>query len=481
MINRILIRVKVVQMLYSYMLTKSEFKIEALPGNPTRDSSYAHKVYIDLLLLILKMSGYKLSPSDKKLLLSDAGGRNPFEKSLVAASLSKVTEVKELGVKHAKACERFNNCVQSVFDTLSSQAIVEEYFRKRNRTLDMDVTMWCVLLESVLKNNAELLEILRADEDFTNAGLERGFEMAISTLKNYSDTQTSLITAKRNLKASLDQGYLLYHALLWLPVALTDFREHALEEAKEKYLPTAEDLNPNLRYVENKFVSSIRTSPAMEKYFKENPFSLDQDYYLLKSLNDSILASDIYKKYMTGANPDFAEDAEFWREIFRHVIFPSDALAEALEAKSVFWNDDLVSIGTFVLKTIRKTVTSPEHTLDILPEFKDDEDEEFGEKLFTIAVNNFGQYRTMLNECINSNHWDPERLAFMDTVVIATALAEILHFPKIPLVVSVNEYIEIANYYGTPRSGQFVNGVLYAICNKLINDGQLDKHFTPSE
>lgn len=477
MINRVLIRIKVVQMLYSYLLTKSEFRIEGNPEKPTRDNLYAYRVYIDLLLLILKLSGQKLSPSDSSLLMSDADGKNPFAKSVTALSLAKISDIREFGVRYTERLKDFNDVTRSLFDTLMRQSIVNEYSRKRKVDIASDVTLWTTLIDSVFAKDEQLISQFRKDEDFTIAGFHKGINLVIATLNGYSDTQASLIGSKKALEASLDQAHLLYYALLWLPVEITRMRYDNLEAAKDKYLPTSEDLNPNTKFIDNAFVAAIRDSKEMEAFFKANPFSWDTDYFLIKSLLDNILSSETYKKYMAEDSSDFQSDAEFWRDIFRFVILPSDTLAEALEGKSVYWNDDVQTIGTFVLKTIRRSATNPRHELELLPEYKDEEDAKFGADLFTYTVNKFSEYKDMLDSFINSSSWDPERLAFMDTVIIATALAEILNFPKIPLVVSINEYIEIANYYSTPRSGQFVNGVLYAICNHLKDEGKLHKSF----
>lgn len=480
MINRVLIRIKVVQLLYSYLLTKSDFKIEGAPEKQTRDYIYAYRTYVDILLLILKLSGQKLSPGDKALSLANEAGKNPFAKSVVAQSLAKLTDIKELGVKNAERMIRFNDTAEQIFSTLCNQSIVREFAKRRKPELSEDVKMWITLIDGILSVDETLLANMRSDEDFTIAGFQRGLTWAISTLNGYSDTQSSLIGAKRQLQISLQQAHLLYFALLQLPVEITKLQYEQLEAAKEKYLPTSADLNPNTRFVDNAYVATVRESEQMHEYFKENPFSWESDYFLLKNLLDKILESDIYKNYMAEPKTDYIKDAEFWRDIMRLIILPSDVLADALEAKSVFWNDDLYSIGTFVLKTIRRTETSESHQLEPLPEYKDEEDAAFGDQLFSDVVINFDTYSKMIESFVNESNWDPERLAFMDKVIICTALAEIMNFPKIPLVVSINEYIEIANFYSTPKSGQFVNGILYAICNHLQNEGKLHKKFENS-
>lgn len=475
MINRVLIRIKVVQMLYSYLLTKSEFKISGVPDKQTRDNMYAYKVYVRMLMLILKLSGQKLSPGDKALDFNTADGKNLFASSPVAISLVKITDVKELGVKYAEDLAQWSEAIIALHTSLSNQSIVKETAKKRKNVLAADVTMWITLFESIISKDHTILDLLRSDDDFTIAGMERGVAMTIDTLKGYSDTQSTFADAKKSLEDSLDQAHLLYYALMWLPVVLTKMQYDQIEAAKDKYLPTAEDLNPNTRFVENAYVAALRESEQMAKYFKDCPFSWESDYYMLKQLLDKIIGSEIYAKYMDAPSTDYTQDAELWRNLMKSVILPSDTLADILEGRSVYWNDDLLTIGTFVLKSIRRCATAPNHQIELLPEFKDDEDARFGYELFTDTVNHFDEYRQMLDSTIDSGNWDPERIAFMDTVIIAAALSEIINFPKIPLVVSINEYIEIANYYSTPRSGQFVNGVLYSLCNRLIEDGRIHK------
>ncbi|MDE7467198.1 MAG: transcription antitermination protein NusB, partial [Muribaculaceae bacterium] len=201
---------------------------------------------------------------------------------------------------------------------------------------------------------------------------------------------------------------------------------------------------------------------------------------LLKNLLDAIVQSDTYKEYMAQESTDWRTDCEFWRTVMRNIILPSDALAEAMEDKSVFWNDDLDIIGTFALKTIRKFGSENPEKCRFLPQFKDEEDEQFGDRLFAFAIENRETYRGYIDRFI-SRDWDPDRLAFMDIVIMIAAIAEIVNFPGIPLPVSMNEYIEIANAYSTPRSGAFINGILFSVATMLTEEGILHKPLTKPE
>lgn len=275
------------------------------------------------------------------------------------------------------------------------------------------------------------------------------------------------------LEQSMDKSYELYHSLLYLPVELTRLQEIRLDNAKNKYLPTEEDLNPDMKFVENKFVAKISQCEMMQEYLKEIPVSWWNDEVYLRLTLDKILCSDTYQDYMSKTESDLASDCELWRELMRKIILPDENLAEILEEKSVFWNDDIDTIGTFALKTTKRF--SENGYEELLPQFKNDEDREYAEKLFRLSVENQSRYMELIDKFVSKESWDVERLAFMDVVILLVAIAEIENVPSVPTKVTLNEYIEIAKYYSTLKSGQFVNGILNSIINYLKKEGCLSK------
>lgn len=476
MVNRILIRLKVVQLLYSFLLTRSQFNIEDKPVRQTRDSVYAHKLYIAILSLITKLGGQKLLAAEHLPYFADSKGVNPIAKSLLARPLAQQSDLKRQAMDIAEYLAGFDAVIEPLFKEVIDSAVFKDYSRKRTKDLEREVEMWVVLLQTTIANSSALQSYCRKDTDFSLAGYDAAITKVVATLRQFADTRFALVNAKRSLQESLDRAYSLYCDLLWLPVQITRLQEKQLQEAKDKYLPTAADLNPNLRFVDNAYVRKIAESTELEERFKEMPNELADDDFLTKSLLDLILASDAYRKYMEADSTNFEKDADFWRLIMRTVVFPSDALAEALESRSVFWNDDVFVMGTFVLKTMKKIASDPmTEDLHILPQFKDEEDADFGNQLFADTVANTDRYRQLAERFVNGSDWDPERMAFMDLVILLTAIAEICNFPKIPVPVTVNEYVEIANFYSTPRSGQFVNGMLYSIAKYLKQEGVIFK------
>lgn len=279
--------------------------------------------------------------------------------------------------------------------------------------------------------------------------------------------------ALKELRKSLDKAYELYHYLLLLPVELTRLQELRIDNARNKYLPTPEDLNPNMKFVENRFVAKMRQSEMMQEFLKTTPLSWRKNDIYLRLTLDKILNSDIYKAYMETPQSDLASDCELWKDLMKKVIFPDDELCDVLEEESVYWNDDLETIGTFVLKTIRRFADNGYDKL--LPQFKDEEDSRYSERLFRNAAEHESEYMALIDKFVVKDSWDTERLAFMDVVILLTAIAEVENEPSVPTKVTLNEYIEISKYYSTTKSGAFVNGILNSIINYLKKEGLLNK------
>ena len=235
-----------------------------------------------------------------------------------------------------------------------------------------------------------------------------------------------------------------------------------------------EDLNPNLKFVENSLVEEIRKNETVASFVEKNKLSwIQTDPLMMDSLLKAIMNSEIYEEYMADPVSSPVKDAEFWKNIFKKVILENQDFLEYLEDKSVFWNDDLEIMSTFALKTLRRLSEGDRNA--VLDKFKDEEDARFGYDLIRYVLKNKDEYRGYIDEALVEHRWDRDRLAFMDVLVIETALAEILNFPKIPLSVSVNEYIEIAKSYSSAKSGSFVNGLLASVLRNLKENGKLHK------
>ncbi len=284
-----------------------------------------------------------------------------------------------------------------------------------------------------------------------------------------SKDSMTLTTAKKELTKSLDKSYELYNALLKLMIELTDVQDLRLDEAKHKFLPTEEDLNPNMRFVENEFVKRLRAGQTLADFVDDKKINWRDDELFVRLLLDKILRSEEYQEYMEMPKTSLVRDGEVWYQLMKKVVLPDENLLEHLQSMSVYYtDDDLQIMGQFVMKTIRRF--EDEEAQPILPQYKNDDDSKFGEQLFSKAVAEMEENNSYIDQFVKTEKWDVERIALMDRVVMCTALTEIRNYPSIPVNVSLNEYIELAKDYSTPRSGQFVNGILNAVVNKLRAD-----------
>ena len=273
----------------------------------------------------------------------------------------------------------------------------------------------------------------------------------------YQNGGKNLDTAEKELFFSLSKAYDLYNYLLLLMVEVTKQANKRLNAAKNKLVPTKEELFPNTKFVENRFIAQLEVNKQLLEFSNNQKKTWENEADFVKTLCDKILESDIYKEYMASETSSYEEDRELWRKLYKNIIFNNIELDQVLEDQSLYWNDDKEIVDTFVLKTIKRFDEKNGAKQELLPEFKDEEDQDFARRLFRRTILNADYYRHLISE--NTKNWDLDRVAFMDVVIMQIALAEILSFPNIPVSVSLNEYVEIAKLYSTPKSGGFINGL----------------------
>lgn len=460
-------------MLYSYLLTREEFTLEKAPVTTSKDKRYAYKLYLDLILLILELSGCNVKPQNKRSPINNLDV-NALSSLRLAKSLYSNEEIRQIIAREENNIDTFDNIVLRLHSKIIESTAFKDLKKIRPAEISDEAIFWKVVINTIIIRDSNFIEIISKNPEFTHSGFELAVAMLLNTLSNYGDNTQALVSAKKSLIASFDKGYELYHSLFLLMVELTRQQRNRLEAAKTKLKPTYDDLNPNMKFANNEFILSIEEHPGMSKYMDKNINFWANEPLFTKKILDSILASDIYAKYMNQENLSYADDCELWRNILKNIILPSEELSEILESQSLYWNDDLTIMGTFVLKSIKHFANNGK-TASLLPQFKDEEDREFGPRLFESSINKANEYKVLIEQYVNNNNWDPDRLAFMDLIIMIAAITELTEFPLIPIPVTLNEYIEIANYYSTVKSGQFINGILYSIINKLKSEGKLNK------
>ena len=289
----------------------------------------------------------------------------------------------------------------------------------------------------------------------------------------YQNGNNDLKVAENELLFSLKKSYDLYHYFLLLIVDVTNLQRRILDARKNKYMPTEAELNPNTRLVDNRFTAQIAENEALRKYVAEQGLSWDNDGDFIKMVLDMILSSEQYGEYLNNENDSYETDKEFWRIVFKKLICGNEAIDDYLQDKSIYWNDDISIVETFTLKTIKQFEKAAGSKQKLLPMFKDLEDQSFAIKLFRQSLMKGSEVRERINK--HMKNWETERIANMDLIIMQVALAEIMTFPTIPINVTLNEYIDTAKYYSTPKSGTFINGILDSVVNELKKEKLLLK------
>lgn len=469
MINRVLIRIKVVQMLYSYLISDSSFSIEQPAENQTREKRFAYQAYLDMLVLMVRIAGK----------IKKRGGHSPLEETRFIQTLEADDKISALLHRNAMSDFPVDSIAERLAEKIKESAIYRNYLKEE----EQNNRIWADIFKHYIIEDPMLTEVFSRRENYTLHGMERARQMMENTFTRFYVSSVDIAAAKKDLNHSLAKSRELYLRLLTLPCAITRQRELDIDENRHKYIRTAEDENPNLRFVDNKLVALLNADDRLQM-LRDNDNSLNwlpEDTRVVKSLLKSIMQSETYRDYMElqGATT-LEQDAELWRELYKKVIFNNEDFLSELEDKSVFWNDDIDIIGEFLLKTLKRygAAGQDENGLvvsQLMPMYKDEEDSQFGARLFEAALRNRVEYRHLINDAVKGKSWDADRLAIMDVVILTTALAEILNFPNIPVQVSVNEYIDMAKCYSTPKSGNFVNGLLGSIISKLKEEGKLIK------
>jgi len=289
----------------------------------------------------------------------------------------------------------------------------------------------------------------------------------------YQKNAKDLALAENELMFSMQKSYDLYHYLLLLLLLLTDAEQKRLDKLKNKLLATEVERNPNRRLADNRLAEQLNGNKQLQKFINEKgTFWNNEDSRLIRSILNKILQSDIYKEYLDSDN-SYESDKNFWLNIFKNLILKDEEVDEELENQSIYWNDDLNIVGAFAVKTIRRLERETPADQALYPMFKDAEDKDFAIRLLHHSfLDEEENSRRITNQISN---WDIERLAVMDLSILQVALAELRNFPSIPISVTLNEYIDLARYYSTPKSPVFINGILDAIVKELKNEKLLFK------
>ncbi|WP_341215963.1 transcription antitermination factor NusB [uncultured Wocania sp.] len=273
---------------------------------------------------------------------------------------------------------------------------------------------------------------------------------------------------------SIDNMYNLYLLLMSLLLEVQKRAENDLQKKQKKHLATKEDKDPNRKFVNNQVLQILKSNLPLKNQlesYKITNWNLDSEY--VDIIFKAIISSDLYKDYMQTKVSDFKEDKDFVVDIFKEIIAPNEKLYDYMEDKNLTWLDDLPTVNTTILKLLRKVKTTSNENHFTPNLYKDVEDKQFAIDLFKKTLLN----KTAINKEIElkTQNWDADRIANVDYVLLQMAICELQNFSSIPVKVTINEYLEIAKEYSTPKSSIFINGILDKLVKEYATDGKFNK------
>ena len=284
----------------------------------------------------------------------------------------------------------------------------------------------------------------------------------------YQNEGKTIDVAEKELNFSLTKAYDLYNSLLLLLLNLREVavRRDEARQARDKRMGTKlTGVDADSQFAANKFLLQLEANKSLLAFREKQGQMWENEDAFLKKLYNSFVESDVYQMYLTKEDFSYEADREIVRKLYKSYVCNNDAFDEVLEERSLYWNDDKDVVDSFVLKTTKRFREEDGADQELLPEYASDDDRAFASKLFRNTIGLAPEVRTLIKE--NCKNWEFNRLAFMDVIIMQIALTEILSFPSIPVSVSINEYLDIAKVYSTPRSASYINGLLDHVVKKL--------------
>jgi len=297
----------------------------------------------------------------------------------------------------------------------------------------------------------------------------------------FQSENDNITNGERELLKNINKIYDLYLYQLSLLVEIVSLAERTTDDAKLKRLPTKEDINPNNKFINNRFIKHIATNVFFLKETHNRLISWSNEPELVKKIYNTIKVTDEYKAYMDSAKHTYAGDKEIIQRLYKNYIGDFPDLLHFYEEKSIFWYDDIEIAHLMVLKTFKIFNEKSDDTSLLAPLFDDapvgedilSEDRKFMIDLFRKTIVNNKKFEQLVSE--KAKNWEVERIAMIDILLMKMALCEITEFPTIPIKVTMNEYIELSKIYSSAKSKVFINGILDKMAAELNKQGLIKK------
>jgi len=287
----------------------------------------------------------------------------------------------------------------------------------------------------------------------------------------FQSDDADVVKSEKNLMLSIDRVYELYLHFLLLPVELASIAENLMEEAKQKALPSDEDINPNRKFVDNFLIHSLNHNQGLKDKVKKHNVSWDTQNELLTRLWKKVKEDTSYKEFLYQENYNIKK---FIEKLYLEFILDNEDIYLSFQERSIYWDYEDCDFAIHMAMRYFDKIKSEEQYKTIPELYKDkEEDEAFVRGLFMKSISNDKENTALIEE--KTKNWEMDRIAILDVILMKMAITEFLHFPSIPVKVTLNEYIELAKQFSTPKSKLFINGVLDKLLNEFKSENKLKK------
>ena len=194
----------------------------------------------------------------------------------------------------------------------------------------------------------------------------------------------------------------------------------------------------------------------------------------IRNWYNALLNEEFYKSYVSLDNPTFDQEYEFFQNLILKFLLKNEDITKFFEEDNIFWNEDVLIVKSMIKKTL-KTLNSPNFNTFASASLSEDikDDLTFASSLFDFVIDNSDNYDEYISKF--AKNWDLERISLMDRTILKMGIGEMINFSNIPVKVSINECIEIAKNYSSPKSGKFINGLLDVISLNLLKENKIIK------
>lgn len=302
-------------------------------------------------------------------------------------------------------------------------------------------------------------------------------QLRIKTLQTlyayYNNEDGQVVRAEKELLHNIRKAYDLYHAIFVLLIDIANYAESRIELARNKRVPSDEDLHPNTRFIDSRLIGQLRNCEQLMRYIDQEKISWVNYPELIKALHSQITDDSGFREFMEADAVSYSDEIRLFTHLLKDIIYPSESLEQALEEQSIYWTDDLEYMVSMAIKTLKRFREDGSLEKPLLDLYKNPEDKVFAIDLLRRTIANREEYTGYIKSHIRN--WDLERIAFMDILIMLMAIAEFIGFESIPTKVTLNEYLEISKIYSTNKSNIFINGVLDKVALQLKEGKKIRK------